>query len=284
MCAQSSPTAARQNSIWMADKVVQTPIAELRPYANASRTHSAASLAKLKGSVARFGFVIPILIDGAGTIVAGHGRFEAAKALGLSTVPTIEALHLSRAEAQALRIADNRLAELSDWNEAALKLEFTELMELNLDGALDFDLDITGFELPQIDILLAAADGPGLDPEETVDTPDPDRPSVTKLGDMWSLGQHRVLCGDARQPESYTFLLEGDAPRMIFTDPPYNVPVQGHVRCARNSDHREFAMASGEMSDGEFHTFLVVVITQLLHCLPKGGIIMVCIDWRHVDV
>ena len=281
MCAQQPSATAGPRSIWMADKVVQTPVADLRPYSNASRNHDTTSIGKLGDSIARFGFVIPILIDSAGTIIAGHGRFAAAKALGLTSVPTVMAGHLSKAEAQALRIADNRLAELSDWNEAALKLEFTELMQLNLDGALDFDLDITGFDLPQIDILLAAADEP--DPEETVEEPDLERPAVTRSGDLWILGQHRVLCGDALDATSYLRVLDGAAPRMVFTDPPYNVHVQGHVRCTRSSAHREFAMASGEMSEAEFRSFLERVIKQLLTCLAKGDIAMICMDWRHVE-
>jgi DNA modification methylase len=282
MCAQRPPAAAAARSIWMAEKVVQTPIAKLRAYENASRSHSAASIAKLKASVARFGFVIPILIDAKSVIIAGHGRYEAAKALGLATVPTIEADHLTHAEARALRIADNRLAELSDWNESALRIEFDALMELKLDGAIDFGPDITGFEMPQIEIYLAGANAPSLDPAETVEDPDPDRPPVTRLGDLWILNNHRIFCGDAREAESYAQVLQGDAPRMVFTDPPYNVAVQGHVRCARNGGHREFAMASGEMSEDEFRQFLRTIITRLLGCLSKGSIAMICIDWRHV--
>jgi len=266
----------------MADKVTQTPIAELRPFANNSRSHSVASIAKLKASVARFGFVTPILIDGEGTIIAGHGRYEAAKALGLTTVPTVMAAHLSPAETRTLRITDNRLAELSEWDEAALRIEFADLMELSLDGALDFDLDITGFDMPQIDILIGSGEA-APETAETVEEPDPAQPVITRPGDLWILGQHQIFCGDALQPESYARLLQDDEPRMVFTDPPYNVPVQGHVRSGKNGGHREFAMASGEMSDAEFRGFLGRVITRLLACLPKGGIAMVCMDWRHIE-
>lgn len=283
MCAHKTAAAAAQASIWMADRVVQRPIAELRPYEHNSRSHSVAGITKLKASVARFGFVTPILIDSQGTIIAGHGRYEAARALGLATVPTVTADHLSPAEVRALRIADNRLAELSEWNEATLRIEFADLMALNLDGALDFDLDITGFELPQIDILMTADDHPATDPAETVEAPDPDKPAVTRPGDLWILGQHRIFCGDALAAESYARVLQGDEPQMVFTDPPYNVPIQGHVRSGSGGAHREFAMASGEMSDSEFRTFLGKVIMQLLACLPKGGIAMICMDWRHVE-
>lgn len=267
----------------MADRVVQRPIAELRPYEHNSRSHSAASIAKLKASVARFGFVAPILIDGQGTIIAGHGRYDAAKALGLATVPTVTADHLSPAEVRALRIADNRLAELSDWNEAALRIEFAELIELSLEGALDFDLDITGFDMPQIDILLAGEGDPAPEAAETDEAPDPEKHPVSRPGDLWILGAHRILCGDALLAESYSRVLGGDEPRMVFTDPPYNVPVQGHVRSGKTSGHREFAMASGEMSESEFRSFLGQGITRLLPCLPKGGVAMICMDWRHVE-
>lgn len=282
MRARKTPPSLPQ-AIWMADRVVQRSIAELRPYEHNSRSHTAASIAKLKASIARFGFVAPILIDGQGSIIAGHGRYEAAKALGLATVPTVTADHLSPAEVRALRIADNRLAELSDWNEVALRIEFAELMDLSVNGTLDFDLDITGFEMPQIDILLAGEEDPAPKPAETVEAPDPEKSPVTRPGDLWILGTHRILCGDALAADSYSRVLGDDEPRMVFTDPPYNVPVQGHVRSGKTSGHREFAMASGEMSESEFRNFLGQVITRLLPCLPKGGIAMICMDWRHVE-
>ncbi|CUH49220.1 Modification methylase DpnIIB [Ruegeria atlantica] len=245
--------------------------------------HAAKSIDKLKASVAQFGFVTPILLDGSGTIIAGHGRYEAAKALGLMSVPTVVADHLSDAEVRALRIADNKLAELSDWNEAALQIEFAELMDLSLDGELDFDLDITGFEAPEIDIIIDAAGEAAETEAETVDTPDPAAPVITQPGDLWLLGDHRIFCGDALHAQSYDTLLEGETPQMIFTDPPYNVPVNGHVRCGTDGAHREFAMASGEMSDSEFCSFLSDVINRLFDCLPDGGIAMICMDWRHIE-
>ena len=215
--------------IWMADKVVQMKVGDLKTYDRNNRAHNARSTAKLKASVARFGFVAPILVDGDNVIIAGHGRLEAAKALGLDTVPTVIVDHLSDAEVRALRIADNRLAELSDWDHDALRLEFADLMELNLDGALDFDLDITGFELPEIDIMIAREE-PQAEPEESVEGPDTNRPAVTRPGDLWLLGQHRLFCGNSLETASYDRVLDGDDVRMVFTDPPYNVPVQGHVR------------------------------------------------------
>lgn len=274
---------APANPIWMAEKVVQSPIAELKPYANNNRIHTANNIAKLKASVAQFGFVTPILVDGQGVIIAGHGRYAAARALGLSSVPTVVADHLSPAEVRALRIADNRLAELSDWNQEALQFEFAELMDLSLDGVLEFDLDITGFDVPEIDILIGGTGDADETPPETVDEPDPAKPVITQPGDLWILGDHRILCGNALEEASYTGVLDGAAAVMIFTDPPYNVPVNGHVRSCNGGHHREFAMASGEMSETEFRTFLKSFLARAVTSLPKGGITMVCMDWRHIE-
>ncbi|PPB81351.1 DNA modification methylase [Albidovulum inexpectatum] len=283
---RQSPTQrggpASPPTIWMAEKVVQTPLSRLKPYANNNRVHTEKNIAKLKASVAQFGFVTPILVDASGVIIAGHGRFEAAKALGLETVPTVVADHLSEAEVRALRIADNRLAELSEWNVEALRIEFADLLDLGIEGDLDFSLDITGFEMPQIDIMLAGA-GTEEEEPETVDLPDPDRPAIARPGDLWILGPHRLLCGDALDAASYARVLEGEVPRMVFTDPPYNVPVQGHVRAGSNGAHREFVMASGEMTADEFRRFLGGFLVHLERHLPKGGIAMVCMDWRHVE-
>ncbi|MEM8581271.1 MAG: DNA methyltransferase [Pseudomonadota bacterium] len=267
-------------TVWMADQVVQTPIDHLRPYAQNNRTHTAKSVARLKGSIEQFGFVVPILATSRGDIIAGHGRLEAAKQLGLDHVPVVTADHLSEAEIRALRIADNKLAELSDWNEEALQIELAELMDLSLTGELDFELDITGFELPEIDIIIGGVATPV--EAETAPMPDTSSPPVTQLGDLWRLGEHLVFCGNSLEAESFAAVLGKDQPRMIFTDPPYNVAVNGHVRSGA-AGHREFAMASGEMSDGEFRGFLSDFIVRLFERLIDGGIAMVCIDWRHIE-
>ena len=268
------------NSIWMAEQVVQTPITNLKPYAHNNRTHSKASVARLKAAIGKFGFVVPILATSEGDIIAGHGRLEAAKALGLESVPVVTVDHLSEAETRALRIADNKLAELSDWNEEALRIELAELMDLSFAGELDFDLDITGFELPEIDIIISAAE-PAQE-SETVSEPDRETPSVTRPGDLWVLGDHQILCGNALELNSFEVVLGKDTARMIFTDPPYNVAVNGHVRSGE-AGHREFAMASGEMSDSEFRTFLSGFLTHVFAVLPEGGIAMACMDWRHIE-
>ncbi|WP_299353508.1 DNA methyltransferase [uncultured Shimia sp.] len=270
-------------TIWMADKVIQSPISTLKPYANNSRVHGAKKIAKLKASVAQFGFVTPILVDGRDVIIAGHGRYEAAKALGLSFVPTVVVDHLSDAEVRALRIADNKLAELSDWNEPALQIELTELMDLSLNGVLDLDLGVTGFEMPEIDIIIGGVGEDAPQTCETVEEPDQTKPAVTRFGDIWTLGNHRILCGNSLESSSFQRALDGAEAKMVFTDPPYNVPVQGHVRSGNASEHREFAMASGEMTNGEFRAFLRESITHLVKRLVKGAVVMICMDWRHVE-
>ncbi|MEM6411566.1 MAG: DNA methyltransferase [Pseudomonadota bacterium] len=280
---QSPDAKVSDKPIWMAEKVVQTPIDKLKPYGNNNRIHTVKSIAKLKASVSQFGFVTPVLIDRDGVIIAGHGRYEAAKALRLNTVPTVVVDHLSRAEIKALRIADNKLAELSDWDEAALQIEFEELMDLGFAKELNFDFDVTGFEMPEIDILIARTKEDTTAAVETVEAPDPVTPPITQVGDLWVLGDQQILCGNSLEEASYTRVLDGDKPRMVFTDPPYNVPVRGHVRSGNGSDHREFAMASGEMSGPEFQAFLDQVTERLAACLPEGGIAMVCMDWRHIE-
>ncbi|RYH06262.1 DNA methyltransferase [Tropicimonas sp. IMCC6043] len=267
----------------MTDKVTQTRVTDLKPYANNNRIHTATNIGKLKASVAKFGFVAPILVDSDGVIIAGHGRLEAAKALGLTTVPTVVADHLSSAEVRALRIADNKLAELSDWNQEALQIEFAELMDLRLDGELDLDLDITGFETVEIDLLIGGAGEAEAAPPETVEEPDPAKPVITRPGDLWILGNHRILCSNSLEETSYARVLDGEMAGMVFTDPPYNVPVNGHVRSGNGGNHREFAMASGEMTEAEFRSFLAAFLTETRDKMAEGAVAMVCMDWRHLD-
>ncbi|KAA9008747.1 site-specific DNA-methyltransferase [Histidinibacterium aquaticum] len=268
-------------SNWAAASIEQRALSELKHYRANSRSHGDRDVAKLAASIRQFGFVTPILIDDTDTIICGHGRALAAERLGLAQVPTIRAGHLSDAEVRALRIADNRLAELSEWDRDTLKIELGDLADLELAGDVDFDLTLTGFEMGEIDLLIDG-ETPDEAPEE-VEEPERARSSVTQPGDAWTLGQHKILCADALKPESYAALLEGEVAAMVFTDPPYNVPVQGHVRTGREGQHREFAMASGEMSRAEFEAFLGRVFAQLEACLRPGGIAMVCMDWRHIQ-
>jgi DNA modification methylase len=274
---------SRNRPVWSPCEVIQTPVENLKPYPNNVRTHTEKSLSHLKGGIIEFGFIMPVVIDGDRNIIAGHGRVEAAKSLGMTAVPTICADHLTPAQVRAYRIADNRLAELSDWNRDALRVEFADLVELQVAGDLDFDVTVTGFDMPEIDLLIGGVDDDTDGEQETVEGPDPAKPAVTRLGDLWILGHHRVLCANSLHEASYEAVLMGETARMAFTDPPYNVPVNGHVRCGNGGAHREFAMASGEMSDTEFRRFLGSFISLVLANLSKGGIAMICMDWRHVE-
>lgn len=281
--SNTPPEHGRNRPVWTSGRIEQTPISDLKPYPNNVHTHSDKSIGRLADSISEFGFVVPAIIDSENSVIAGHGRIEAAKRLMLNTIPTICADHLTPAQVKAFRIADNKLAELSDWNEDALRIELGELMDLSLAGELEFSLDITGFEIPEIDIIIGGAGEETAEDAETVETPDPAKPVVTRPGDLWLLGDHKILCGNSLETQSYQRVLDGEPCGMVFTDPPYNVPVNGHVRSGNGGDHREFAMASGEMTDSEFRAFLADVTAQLFNQLTDGGIGMACMDWRHIE-
>jgi len=253
----------------------QSPSA-LQPRATNPRTHSKKQIRQIADSIERFGFTNPVLIDHTGGIVAGHGRIEAAKLLGIEKVPTIKLEDLTEADIRAYVIADNKLAENAGWDRELLAIELQDLNEL------DIDVTITGFEMPEIDILIAELD---TDEEDSAadEVPDvSDGPPVTQPGDIWSIGVHRLICGDATVPATYTRLLDGAQAQMVFTDPPYNVPINGHVSGLGKVNHREFAMASGEMSEAQFTSFLMNVFESLAGHSADGAIHYVCMDWRHM--
>ena len=219
----------------------------------------------------------PILIGSGGIVIAGHGRVAAAKQLGLREVPTIELAHLSEAERRAYVIADNRLAELAGWDRDILRIEFQALADLEL----DFELEITGFETAGLDLLLDDDMGEASDPADDVPMPKPG-PAVTKPGDVRCLGQHRLICGDARAGETYAALMGDELAHAVFTDPPYNVKIDGHVCGSGAVKHREFAMASGEMDAGAFTAFLETSLGAMAAVSRDGAIHFVCMDWRHM--
>lgn len=249
----------------------------LSPAPRRLRRHSRRQLLKIAESIRTFGFLDPILVDAENRIIAGHGRYEAAKMLGLKKVPTICATLLSPEQIRAYRITHNRLAELAEWDEELLAIEWQELEVLDL----NFSLDITGFETPDIDRIFAAVSaasaGDGEDP-----VPEPNPHAVSRLGDRWLLGQHRLQCADALEAASYRDLLAGEVAQMVFTDPPYNVPIIGHVSGLGRRRHREFAMASGEMSESQFTEFLTTLHRHLVLFASDGAIHFVCMDWRHM--
>lgn len=196
-------------------QIEQIGIATLIPFAKNSRTHSDAQVAQIAASIREFGFTNPVLVDEANGIIAGHGRVLAARKLKLTEVPCIRLAHLTDAQKRAYVIADNKLALNAGWDEAMLKLELADLK------ALDFDLDLTGFNTDEIDALLAEPGTEGLtDPD---DTPEPPVEPVTRLGDVWVCGQHRVMCGSATSVDDVQRLMAGASPDLIHTDPPYGM-------------------------------------------------------------
>ena len=233
-------------------KITYRKTGDLVPYAGNARTHSDKQIAQIAASIRQFGFTNPVLVDADGGIVAGHGRVAAARQLGIAEVPTIVLGHLTPAERRAYVIADNRLAELAGWDREILKIEFQALADMDL----DFELEITGFETAELDLLLdESADEPAIDPADEAPLPE-SGPAVTRTGDVWQLGPHRLICGDARDPAVYAALMGADWARAVFCDPPYNVKIDGHVCGSGTVKHREFAMAAGEMDAAAFTAFL----------------------------
>jgi DNA modification methylase len=224
----------------------------------------------------KFGVVVPILIAKRNRVIAGHGRLKAAKMLGLDQVPTIRIEHLTKAELRAYALADNRLAELASWDNERLAEELSELITLEL----DFDITITGFEMPEIDLLIQESQE-SADPTDDIPDVEPDNPPVTSVGDLWALGPHRVLCGDATKAESYEQLMDDTRAETSFADPPYNVPMNGHATGLGRRAHREFPMASGEMTPPQFTGFLMTIFELLAEWSLAGAIHYICMDWRH---
>lgn len=249
-------------------------IADLKPYPKNARTHSPKQIRQIAKSIKEFGFTNPVLIDKDNGILAGHGRVEAAKLAGLTEVPAVVIRHLTPAQKKAYILADNRLAELSGWDKNILKVELEELQSIE-DG--DFDLTLTGFDTPEIDVLLAPPDAPA---SENAGFLEKSIPSRVKSGELWQLGAHKLLCADSTQPVSFRRLLGEEKANLIVTDPPYNVKISGHVRSSEK--YREFAMASGEMSQSEFSQFLKGVFTLLAEYSIPGSLHYAFMDWRHM--
>jgi DNA modification methylase len=259
-------------------KIEYTPVRELRPHPNNARTHSKKQIRQIAKSIQQFGFCNPVLVDDAKQIIAGHGRVEAAKLLGIDAVPTVRLSHLSEADRRAYVLADNKLAEKAGWDRELLAIELQGLIEL------DVDIELTGFETAEIDLILEEARETSSDasgPEDAVPEPSLD-PAVSQTGDLWLLGSHRLLCGDARDQAAYDHLLAGSKGECVFTDPPYNVAIDGHVCGLGRIHHRDFAMGCGEMSEAEFTAFLKAVFALLADNSIDGSIHQICMDWRHL--
>ncbi len=259
---------------------VSRPIAALQLDARNPRVHSPRQIRQIAQSIKNFGYNVPVLVDVHDRVIAGHGRVLACRQLGWSEVPTIRLDHLDALQARAFMVADNRLSETSSWNELLLA---ETLRDLSL-AELDFELEAIGFEMGEIDLRI---EGLTIAPEDSPDPPDagcrvPAGPAVTQLGDLWQLGKHRLLCGDALDEGAYVQVMAGKRAAMVFTDPPYNVPIAGHVSGLGAVQHREFAMAVGEMTAAEFIAFLTFNLGLMAKHTKDGSIHFVCMDWRHL--
>jgi DNA modification methylase len=258
-------------------KITYKDPGQLRPRARNPRTHTARQIKQIAASIKEFGFINPILTDGADGIIAGHSRAKAAKLIGMSDVPTVRVDHLTPAQIRAYVIADNRLAENAGWDRELLTLE---LQELSVD--LNFDVTVTGFETAEIDLLISELNEDTADEADEVPAIDRSVPAVSRPGDRWRIGDHFLLCGDSLKTDTYVNLLGAQKAQMVFTDPPYNVAISGNVSGLGKVKHREFAMASGEMSTHEFTKFLGTAFMYLADFSANGSIHFIFIDWRHI--
>jgi hypothetical protein len=234
-------------------RIVHRALAELKLDPKNPRVHSPRQVRQIARSIKAFGFNIPILVDAIGKVIAGHGRLLACQLLGWTEVPTISLDHLSEAQARAFMIADNRLTENSAWDDRLLAEQLRDLSELEL----DFNLEVTGFEVGEIDLRIESLSSPA--PNDSADDLSEVSlgPPVTRVGDEWTVGKSRVHCASALEAAAYAALMQGEQALMVFSDPPYNVRIDGNVSGLGKQRHREFAMASGEMSEFEFTRFLL---------------------------
>ena len=276
MTPQSAMTSATQSTA-----IEHIPVASLRPYSGNARTHSRKQIRQIADSIRQFGFTNPVLVGENGEIIAGHGRVEAAKLLGLEKVPTVRLAHLNAAQRRAYVLADNKLALNAGWDRKLLAIELQGLIDI------DFDVELTGFSSTEIDLVLeGAGEGSPNDPTDVEDeipltTNDP-ATAITRTGDVWCLGRHRLICGDARDGAVFDLVMGHERADLIFTDPPYNVPIDGHVTGLGRIRHREFAMGVGEMSAEAFTSFLRLTLGNAAALARDGAVAFACMDWRHM--
>lgn len=259
-------------------ETVYVAVTAIKPSPHAARQHSAAQRRKLKNILRQFGQVVPLPLDAkTGTLIDGHAVFDALVELGHDEIAVVQLENRSEAEIRALRLALNRVAQDAVWDDAKLRGEFEYLISVG------FDLDLSGFEAVEIDMALSI-DTPTANTveEETLDDLAPaGGPSATKLGDVFRLGDHLIGCGDARDTDFIRNLVGIKTVACVFTDPPYNVKIDGFVSGLGKTRHREFAMGTGEMSREQFVTFLSETVAAIKPVLFDGAILYLCMDWRH---
>ena len=262
-------------------KVIYRSVEELKLDPANPRVHSKKQIRQIGNSIGVFGFNVPVLVDAELKVITGHGRLLACDQLGITEVPTIRLDHLTPAQARAFMIADNRLTEIASWDDRLLA---QQLKDLSLVG-LDFSVDVIGFEMAEIDLRIASLEDvpdPADDPADAA--PElPARSPLSKPGDLWLLGPHRVLCGNALDAADFITLMGEERAGMAFCDPPFNVPIEGHVSGLGAIHHRPFPMASGEMDKATFIAFLSQATQNLAAFSADGSIHFLCMDWRHIE-
>jgi DNA modification methylase len=267
----------------MASKPLRVELIDLKqitPFETNARVHSKKQISKIARSMNERGVTNPVLIDEKNVLLAGHGRLAAAYQLGLVELPCIRISNMSEAQKRAYRVSDNQLALESEWDLDLLASELSFLV----DG--EFDASLAGFDEAEIDRILAEfadrATSP-TSPDDNIPAALPNAAAVSEYGDLWVLGSHRLLCGNARSSKDLDRLMDGHVADMAFLDAPYNVPIDGHVCGNGTMRHREFAEASGEMSRSEYVAFLTETHANLARVSRDGAIVFSCIDWRHLS-
>ena len=260
------------------NQIAHFEIGALTPWKRNARKHSKKQIRQIAESIKEFGFTNPVLIDQQQRILAGHGRVEAAKHLGLPQVPCLFIENLTEEQKRAYVLADNKLAINATWDDELLAEELKALADIDL----NFDIETTGFSVAEIDTVILADEPEGKrDPKaDILPTNILER---VQFGDVWQLGSHRLICGDSLKPGTVARLMDGDKAQMVFTDRPYNVKVDGHIGGSGQTKHQEFAFASGEMSEDEFTAFLQKAIANLTTHALDGSIHFICMDWRHIE-
>lgn len=259
-------------------KIELRPVSVLQPARRNARTHSERQIEQIMASIHQFGFLNPVLVDAEGRIVAGHGRVEAARRLELEEVPTLCIAHLTEVELRAYALADNRIAENAGWDAEALRIELGELLEMSL----PFDVETTGFNTGELEVIIDGARSGERDEAERLPRLDDSMTKAVEPGDLWVLGDHRLYCGSSLERSSFETLLGDERARMVFSDPPFNVKIDGHVSGLGKVRHDEFQMATGEMSRSEFTDFLTDVFALEVAFSIDGAIHYQCMDWRHM--
>ncbi len=273
MSKKKSTDLARRVSL----SIAYLPIDQLKPDPKNARLHTAKQIRQIAQSIGSFGFNVPVLIDRDLNVIAGHGRLLACKRLGWSEVPTIRLEHLSEAQKRAFMIADNRLTEIASWDDRLLAEQLQALSSVEL----DFDIETIGFDMGEIDLRIESLNAREASPAESP-VPDVSGPAVSRLGDLWLIGRHKLLCGDARSEAAHAELMGTERAAAVFSDPPYNVPIDGHVSGLGKVRHREFVMAAGEMTREAFTEFLTIALERMKESSHPDSVAFVCMDWRHI--